>query len=133
MDDHNFFDNSDRATQPYVRKIAQPKYPWKEVPIGKSFAVQKSNISLKTLRSLASKTGKDLGKKFRVIDHDGDVYEVACLPMEEKEAIATSSNLIQALDKIENNKKSEATKKALEDHIAKMAAMGVHMPKIGND
>lgn len=100
MDDYNFFDNSDRAKQPYVRKIAQPKYPWKEVPTGKSFPVPKTNVTLKTLRSLASKTGKELGKKFRVIDHGGTVYEVACLPMDEQAAIASATGIVDTLNKM---------------------------------
>jgi hypothetical protein len=99
MKDFNFFDSSPAAKQ----VIARTKYPWTQVPVGKSFPVPKANISLKTLRSLASKTGKDLGKRFRVIDHEGDVYEVACLAMNEDEAIATSSNVVEALEKIKED------------------------------
>lgn len=103
MTDNNFFDNSDRAKQPYTRKLFKPTYPWREVPVGKSFAVPKSNIQFKTLRSLASKTGKELGKRFRVIDHEGNVYEVACLPMDEASAIATSSNVVEAMGKMDKD------------------------------
>lgn len=113
MTDNNFFDNSDRAKQPYTRKLFKPTYPWREVPVGKSFPVAKANIKFKTLRSLASKTGKELGKRFRVIEHEGDVYEVACLPVEEAVAIQTSSNVVEALDKI-------APKSALFEALDKM-------------
>lgn len=104
MTDSEFFDISEKAKQVKSGPIGRIKYPWQQVPVGKSFVVQKSNISFKTLRSLASKTGKDLGKKFRVVDHEGDVYEVACLPMDEDKAIVTSSGVIEAREKMgENN------------------------------
>jgi hypothetical protein len=101
MTDYKFFDSSPEAKAPYVRKVGHPKYPWKVVPVGKSFPVPKADIKFSTLRSLASKTGSELGKRFRVIDHEGDVYEVACLPMAEDEAIATSNNVVEALEKMD--------------------------------
>lgn len=109
-------------------KKGMPKYPWVEVQPGYSFVISSTDMKFTTARSFASRMQKKFGKKFRVIDHGTEVgYEVACLPMSEDQIIQTSSNVIEANDKIEDNKK------ALEDHIAKMAAMGVHMPKIGND
>ncbi len=98
-----FFDNSVKAKEVKVGPIGRSKYFWAEVPIGKSFAVPRENIKFGVLRSLASKSGKKLGKKFRVIDHGEGPYEVACLPQSTEEAVATSSTLFEALDKIKGN------------------------------
>lgn len=95
-----FFDSSPKAVQ--MRKGRQPgekKYPWSEVPVGKSFVVQRNDIKFEVLRSLASRTGKKLGKKFRVVDHGSGPYEVACLPMSEQQAVASSDNIVDALKK----------------------------------
>jgi len=127
------FKSSPQAGITTIRK-GIPKYPWVEVQPGFSFIINPTDMQLNTARSFASRMQKKFGKKFRVIDHGAEVgYEVACLPMTEDEAIQTSSNVIEANDKIEDSMKIDDTKKALEEHIAKMAAMGVHMPKIGND
>jgi|SRR5882672_6555741 len=100
MTDFNFFDSSQQAKEGKVNTVGKTKYPWREVPVGKSFPVPKVNISFKTLRSLASKTGKELRKRFRVVNHDGDVYEVACLPMDEQTAIQSSSGIVDTLNKM---------------------------------
>lgn len=52
------------------------KYPWRAVPVGKSFTVKLSEIKEGSLRSLAYKTGKRMNARFIVVIH-GDVYEVA--------------------------------------------------------
>ncbi len=93
MDETKFFDSSPAAKQ----VLSRTKYPWTQVPVGKSFPIPKANISLKTLRSLASKTGKDLGKRFRVIDHDGEFYEVARLPVSQEEALPVSNGVVELL------------------------------------
>lgn len=100
MTEFEFFDSSDKAKA--GTRVVQRKYPWEEVPIGKSFPVPRENIKFNVLRSLASLQGKKLKKKFRVIDHEVGPYEVACLAMTETEAVQTSSNVVEALNKLEN-------------------------------
>lgn len=96
-----FFDNSPAAVAKRVGRVGLQKYPWNTVPAGKSFAVVRNDIKFNVLRSLASRTGKKLNRKFRVIDHkDNGPYEVAHLVMSEDEAVATSSNVIEALNKM---------------------------------
>lgn len=72
----NFFDSSP-ALKNFKRKVPEMKHPWNEVELGKSFVVLHSSGKLETLRASASKWGKKLGKRFRVIDHGvGTGYEV---------------------------------------------------------
>lgn len=73
--------------------VGKAKYPWRDVPLGKSFTINnKNDIKFKVLRSLASKMGKKLGRKFRVAEHPS-CYEVVYLTT--TEAIQSSS--IEAL------------------------------------
>jgi len=72
--------SSPKMAEPYVSKFpTTSKYPWRELGIGQSFAVGKQESKIATLRSHAWKMGKKLGKKFRVIDHGEDGYEVGCI------------------------------------------------------
>lgn len=97
-----FFDSSDKAVSPIrAGMIGKSRYPWETVPPGKSFMIaDKNQIKFKTLRSLASSMGKKFSKKFRAVEHE-NCYEVACLKMTEEQAIQTSSNVVEALGKIE--------------------------------
>lgn len=96
-----FFDNSSAAVTMRVgRGVGERKYPWDTVPAGKSFAVVRDDIKFSVLRSLASRTGKKLGRKFRVVDHGSGPYEVAHLVQTEAEVVVTSGTLIEALNKI---------------------------------
>lgn len=77
-----FFPSSDRAVlkaeRPVKRGGLNAKYPWRTVPVGKSFAVARGEIKVTSLVSLAYKTGKRLGMKFIVIVHGVDEpFEVA--------------------------------------------------------
>lgn len=54
-------------------------YPWEDLPIGRSFAVDKAKITFKGLRSLAYKASARHKKVFRVYEH-ATVYEVSRLP-----------------------------------------------------
>lgn len=77
------------------------KYPWKIIKVGESFEILHSEMKKTSVAPFVSKMGKKHGKKFKVTNHEAyGCYLVSCLPMEEKEAIATSSNLIEALDKM---------------------------------
>lgn len=65
------------------------KYPWRTMPIGHSFAVSYSETGRASLQTLAYKSGKRMGRKFRVVDHGPEQgYEVKCveigLPIPEK-------------------------------------------------
>lgn len=53
-------------------------FPWDAVPVGKSFALPKSSVeSDANLRVYSHQYGKRNGKKFRVIKHPGEYYEIA--------------------------------------------------------
>lgn len=94
-----FFPPSKKAleTKAGNKLIGVPKYPWADVPVGMSFPVPRENIKFNVLRSLASITGKKLGKKFRAIDHGEGPYEVYCVPMTDAEASQKTSNVVEAL------------------------------------
>ena len=77
---YEIFDSSEQLKNSGGKKSV---YPWHTIPIGKSFTVHKKRITMGALRTLASKTSKRLGKKFRVIEHD-NVYEVGRLPDDDK-------------------------------------------------
>lgn len=97
--DYEFFDSSEKATTTPTKTAGVKKYPWKEVPLGKSFTVPRENIKFNVLRSLASRTGKEVGRKFRVIDHGQGPYEVAHVRQTEEEAVKSSKNVVEALGK----------------------------------
>lgn len=80
------------------RGIPEAKYPWKELKVGESFPVDPNDIKLSSLRPFATRMGKKFGKKFRVKDH-GESYEVGCIPMSTAEAITTSQNIVEVLNK----------------------------------
>ena len=89
-----FFDPSEKILNMKAgNPVGVRKYPWAEVPTGKSFTINdKSAIKFKVLRSLASKMGKKLGRKFRVAEHDG-CYEVNCRIVTEVEAVSSAEQL----------------------------------------
>lgn len=59
-----------------INKIIKPNYPWIELEIGQSFAVNKDIVKGATLRNKASDVGRKLDKRFTVKAHE-TVYEVA--------------------------------------------------------
>lgn len=101
-------DSSPQSSEPIKRHAFTPKYPWSTIPIGKSFIITHNEMKITSLRPFANRMGKKYGKKFRVIDHGPETgYEVACKPMEEKRAIEASSNIVEALGKMEKKKEEE--------------------------
>lgn len=53
------------------------KYPWYEIELGKSFAVPDNSIKLTSLTTLAYRTGRRIGKVFKVLHHkELKLYEV---------------------------------------------------------
>lgn len=70
------FPSSDVAVTTMNEKGRISKYPWMLLKQHESFSVQKSEIKLLSLRSLAYKYGKRHNKMFVVIEHD-NCYEVA--------------------------------------------------------
>lgn len=76
-----FFDPSPRATGEVVGRFAKKyNFPFAEVPKGKSFSVPKEAVkNLNVLRTTASRMGKRMAKKFKVIEHETE-YEVYCVP-----------------------------------------------------
>lgn len=56
--------------------VYEAKYPWIKLKVGESFAIQdKSTVKLRSLKQMAWKTGKKLGFKLWVMEHD-NCYEV---------------------------------------------------------
>ena len=71
--------SSPQATTEKTKKTTH-KYPWKILNVGESFLVPPTEVvKFSTLYNSASKMGKKLGKRFRVIQHDIGI-EVARLP-----------------------------------------------------
>lgn len=80
-----FLPPSPKALQVTANDSKSFKYKeeFEGVPIGLSFQVLASEMSLTTLRPLASRQGKLLNRKFRVVDHselDPPTFEVYRLP-----------------------------------------------------
>jgi hypothetical protein len=96
-----FFNSSTKAKEMKVGLVQrQAVYPWKDVPVGKSFVVPRDKIKFNVLRSLASKTGKKLGRRFVVVDHgEGAPYEVAFIEYRE----GAKPSLIEALNREKEN------------------------------
>jgi len=77
-----FFDASPEA----LSKTRKIKYPWDSIPVGKSYTFADNEVKFGTLRSMASKMGKKLGKTFKVVHHvEHKVYEIACVGIVEDE------------------------------------------------
>lgn len=82
----------------------QAKYPWHTIPVGECFEVLYSDMSKKSIHPYVSKMGKKLGKKFKVIDKpEFNLWLVAHLPMDEASSIATSSNVVEAMGKMDKD------------------------------
>lgn len=81
----DFVDSSDRAktvdADGAKAQIGLEKYPWRSLPVGKSFFIdtKTSQVKLSTLQSSASRWSKKLNRKFRVVKWEGGI-EVARLP-----------------------------------------------------
>lgn len=71
---YEIIESSEKLTKFEPRKPKR-NYPWEKLKCGQSFAIPKSEIKLETIRPIASKKGKQLGKKFKVVEHD-NLYEV---------------------------------------------------------
>lgn len=75
-----FFDASPDALAPRKQAGFVAKYPWRELPEGKSFHVNHEDAKYESLCVLANRTGKRLKRRFRVINHGAQGMEVARLP-----------------------------------------------------
>lgn len=73
---------SELAKAPIKHRFeARYAFPFEEVPKGKSFAIARNQVSsIGVLRTITSRAGKRLNKKFRVVDHGESGYEVYCIP-----------------------------------------------------
>ena len=59
-------------------KVTEKKYPWKSLQLGYSFKVATDECSFKSLQNYASRMGKKLGRRYRVVNHGLEIgYEVA--------------------------------------------------------
>lgn len=77
------------------------KYPFKTVPIGEGFPVLYSDMKKISLAPYVHRMGKKYGKKFVIIDQPQyKTWWIACVPMPEEEAIASSNGIVQALDRM---------------------------------
>jgi|SRR5665213_3205210 len=74
----DFFDNSAQLMLMKRGGSAKENYPWVELPVGKSFGVDKNRIKFSSLRTLASRMGAKLKRRFRVCEHE-KAYEVGRL------------------------------------------------------
>lgn len=78
------------------------KYPWRTMAIGTSFIVASSTIKYRTLQNYASKMGKKLHRRYKVVDHGATIgYEVGCIGERSvKEPMATQATVV---DKQQSN------------------------------
>lgn len=61
------------------------KYPWSKLTMDTSFFIPLSDgLSKASIQSMASRAGKSLGIKLRVIEHVGKGFEIGCVGMREK-------------------------------------------------
>jgi hypothetical protein len=96
-----FVDSSERAktidADGTKAQIGIEKYPWRSLPVGKSFFVdtKENEVKLQTMQSAASRWSKKLNRKFRVIKWPNGI-EVARLPMSEVKA-----SFIDVMEKVE--------------------------------
>lgn len=85
MNEFPLFDSSLKATTTDLdgakARIGAEKYPWRYMPVGKSFhvATKEGKPSLQTLQSSCSKWSKKLGFRFKAVKHETGI-EVARLP-----------------------------------------------------
>lgn len=95
---------------PEIQKNNTPtsKFPWKDLQPGKSWVIQYHEVTLGTLKSMASRYGKKLGRKFKVRDHGKVVgYEVFCSALTQEEIIARNGGaptIVDALSAMKGNK-----------------------------
>lgn len=83
------------------RSIIKTKYPFETIRIGESFPILYSEMKEKSVNPYVSKMGRKYGKKFKVTKFDNyQSYLISCIPMTETEAVATSSNVVEALGKL---------------------------------
>lgn len=95
MSKFEIFDSSDAVT--VEKKIGAEKYPWLQLPVGKSFFIRKSEhpVKIATIRTSCSRWSKKLGRHFRAVEH-AEGIEVARLPdpsyFEKNAPVASSAN-----------------------------------------
>ncbi len=68
--------SSDRMKTTLVKSI----YPWRTLKVHESFGIPQGKVNAATMRSLAYKTGKRLGRRFKVVDYGEGGIEVGRLP-----------------------------------------------------
>lgn len=78
MDEFEFLQPSDKAKQDHAGRYSRKySFPFDTVPVGMSFAVPLNAVkNINVLRATANRHGVRLNRKFRVIDHEKDGYEV---------------------------------------------------------
>lgn len=75
MNTRQTFKSSAKAAQSR-RSPNKRDWPWDTIECGHSFRVELHEIKPQTLRPICSIKGRELGKKFRMIQHE-NCYEVA--------------------------------------------------------
>ena len=86
MDNFTFFDSSATALAmddpSTYRKIGIEKYPWRSLPVGKSFHINitEGQPKFNTIQNSCYKWSEKLGRKFRAVNHGDKGIEVARLP-----------------------------------------------------
>lgn len=73
------FPCSDKAKAMLSRDTRPMKYPWTTMEVGTSFQASKAEVSHSTMVNNCYKMGRKYGKKFRVVEHDGDIMEIVRL------------------------------------------------------
>lgn len=85
-------------------EVKHAKFPWHELRPGMSWQIRYDEVTLGTLKSMASRFGMKLGYKFRVHDHGLEAgYEVACFELNHNDIEfrkAKNKNKPKVLEKI---------------------------------
>lgn len=78
MTEFEFLEPSEKANKTHAGRYSRRyNFPFDTVPVGMSFAVKLDMVkNINVLRATANRFGEKLNRKFRVIDHGQDGYEV---------------------------------------------------------
>lgn len=107
-----FFEPSEQIKAVSGVALRKSKYPWRDVPIGKSFSIPATDITWPSLLTLMRRTGARMNKTFKAYHHKSQgVYEVMCVSIGEavKEPVRSDPvlNVTPANDVLDQIRKME--------------------------
>ena len=80
----DFYDPSPEIKAVSSVTFRKSKYPWRDVPIGKSFVIPDKDITWPSLLTLMRRSSARMNKTFKAYHHKSQgVYEIMCSSMRE--------------------------------------------------